>query len=107
MALNITHQNIKPNVDAYALAYRAEMDRRKPWIDMMKDLSKIATNASEAYVRSGDPATTEDPEVTVEDGDAQLTMNGFNPFLYRRMMGKKIEKPENVGLINPFTRKEW
>lgn len=107
MALNISHFNIKPDVDAYALAYRAEMNRRKPWIDMMKDLSKIATNASEAYVRSGDPKTTEDPEVTVEDGDASLTMNGLDPFLYRRMLSKEVKKPENLGLINPFTRKEW
>lgn len=107
MALNISHQNINPNVDAYALAYRAEMNRRKPWIDMMDKLAKLTGDVGASIVNYEGEKTGSDPNVEVEEGDAQFVMNGFNPFLYRRMMAKKIDKPDNVGLINPFTRKEW
>ena len=110
MALNnIYHPNIKPETfDSYALAYRSAMNRVTPWVNMMDKLAKEVGDVGASYLAyKKDNPDKEDPEVKVEEGDAILTMNGIDPFLYRRMQAQEVKKPDNLGLINPFTRKEW
>jgi hypothetical protein len=106
MAIVINHPNINPNIDAYALAYRSSMNRVQPWVNMMDKLAKTVGDVGASYLAYKEPSL-EDPKVTVDEGDATLSMNGIDPFLYRRMMSKSVSKPENLGLINPFTHKEW
>jgi len=110
MALNINAYNTKPDVgDAYTLAYRAHINASKPWTDYWKGNAKIAGDLGAAYLNAlvGD-TDLEDPEVEVEGGDAELSMNGIDPFLMRRYKTNidpyKDLAGNEVEFVNPFDR---
>ena len=119
MAININPTNINPNVgDAYALAYRARMDVRKPYQEMRKNiLNNLGDFAKAYFLNAEEPSEASDNDEVldvneqlgrseaitkpvVEETDVRLINTGLDPKLYNQMNRAKEIDEEAMNLFN-------